>query len=112
MLPVSGAEQLKISDAHEHPPHDLGQRRVFEIADARAMIAGQKQVPEPLGAGAAFQVFQYRRRTVAMPALDLLPIEGFDGVDVPGHESRQPPLQFDRPGTVLKIHFRGLSSRE
>ena len=72
------------------------------------MIAGQEQVPEPLGAGETFQLLQDRRPMVAMPVLDLLLIESFHGIDVPLHEDRQPSLQLDRPRTVLKIHRRRL----
>ena len=108
MLPVSGAEQLKISDAHEIRPMISAQRRVFQIGDAGAMIAGQEQVPEPLGAGETFQLLQDRRPMVAMPVLDLLLIESFNGMDVPLHEDRQSSLQLDRPRTVLKIHRPGL----
>ena len=109
MLPVSGAEQLKISDAHENPAHDLGQRRVFEIGDPGAMIPGQEQIPEPFAAGATFQFFQDGRSVMPMPVLHLLRVERFDRIDVPVHEGRQPRLQLGGPRTVLEIHCPGLS---
>ena len=69
------------------------------------MIAGQEQIPKPLGAGAAFQLLQHRRPVVAMPVLDLLLIEVFDRRDMAGHEGGQLFLQLDCPGTVFEIHF-------
>jgi hypothetical protein len=51
MLPVSGAAQLK--------PHDLAERRVFDVAEPGAVLAlGQEEVPQAPLARLGLQLFQ------------------------------------------------------
>ena len=66
MLPVSGALQLNTSGAPGQAPHDLGQRRVLQVAQALARArlaqAGQEQVPQALRLGQGLEVIHERRR--------------------------------------------------
>ncbi len=73
MLPVSGAEQLKTSLDHMHAAHDFGQRRVFLVGQARAVVAGgrcavhrQEQVPQAGGLGFGFELFDGLQRCPAL----------------------------------------------
>ena len=72
-----------------HTAHDLGQRRVFQVAQAIAVIAlGQEQVPQVLSLGLLLEFFQNGRNLppVAL-AVELLGICFFVGVDVIVHEA-------------------------
>ncbi len=56
MLPVSGALQLKTSDATKLRPISSARGRVLERREAGpALGIGEKQVPQPLGAGPVLQ---------------------------------------------------------
>src|SRR5664279_5835948 len=84
-------KQVESGHRHHRPPILEELKRL-----ARAMIAGQKQVPEPFRAGKTFQFLEDRRSMVAIPALDLFSIEGFGEIDVSRHEGGELRLQFQR----------------
>ena len=68
---VAGVRRIAVERLRgpRHPAHDLGQRRVLEVAQARAgfVVAQvrQEHVPQPLGTGQRLQVVHERHRIVA-----------------------------------------------
>ena len=70
MLPVSGAEQLNDFRREAHAAHHFGQRRIFEIGEARAVLAvRQEHVPQALRLRDFLQLFDDRHDD---PAIALL----------------------------------------
>ena len=75
--------------------HDLGQRRIVEIAQAGTQIGvRQKQIPEARFAGPGLQRIHYRRQLpTRFPPIQLLVVEGFIGIHVLVHEGLEPELK-------------------
>ena len=90
MLPVSGAEQLKISDAQNTRPmisaSGAYSRLVSRVPGSSSRETGQEQVPEPLGARRGLERLDHRRREDAR--LDLV---------LPGADLRHDPLLHEPP---------------
>ena len=96
MLPVSGAEQLKTSEAKLHAAHLFGAERVFEIGQAGAVELAvvvlrerrQEQVPQALGLGLRLQLLDDRHDLPAILAggVHLLVVSVDRGIDMLVHE--------------------------
>ena len=93
---MSGAEQLKIS-GDRGAAHGLAAARNRDWSASRLPWDGRNRFQRPSARALALQLLQHRRPVVAMAVPDLLLIEVFGGIDVPGHESRQPSLQLESP---------------
>ncbi len=94
MFPVSGAEQLQASGAKSgERPMIFAKMRVFEIAEARAMlVAWEKEIPEPELPRLAFQLVDQRMWLPAvLPDFVLMPL--LVGIDALLHELRERSAQ-------------------
>ena len=89
-----------------HPPHDLGERRVFEVGQPRrALRMREGQVPEPLLARARLELLDDRHRLPAIGHRRLLRIvHGLVRMDVPRHEILEPLLQHLHALGECEIH--------
>jgi hypothetical protein len=89
------------------PSHDLGERRVFEAAQARG---GSEQVPQPFGLGLVLQPLDQRQRCPAvLGSREVVPKGLLVGLDVFGHERFEPLAQRARAFRSREFH-RPLSS--
>jgi len=109
MFPVSGAEQLKTSGAH-----DLAERRVFEVGETGTDFGlRQEQIPQSLLACALLQILDDLGRLPTI-ALCNLGVEHFlVGIDVLLHERRQTGLElldFFRVGE-FHVQFQAIDDR-
>ena len=108
---VSAVGRRAIEDFRRHrgSAHDLAERGVFQIGQARAILAvGQKQVPQSGGAGLLLQLLHNRSGTPAPALLDLFDTGPFVRIDVLLHERAQSLLKFFHLFGVRKIHLRPL----
>ncbi len=105
MLPVSGAEQLKTSEAQPDPAHDLGQGRVLQVGQPGAVLGvGQEEVPEALGAGPPLQLVDNLGEVVRVAGGGgLLLGQSLVGVDVAVHEGEQSIAQGVDLGGVSEV---------
>jgi hypothetical protein len=98
-----------------HGAHDLGQRRVFLVGQARALVAGgvggvdrQEQVPQAGGARLGLELLDHRQRAPALAGvrvgLQLLLVGLLVGIDVVVHEALHARLQVPGLGGVFEIH--------
>ena len=79
---------------HRRAAHDLAQRRVLEVGEARAARRmRQEEVPQAFQLGLLLEVFHQRRRLPAVAGLDLAGVLRFVGIDVPVHEIPELVLQ-------------------
>ena len=91
-------------------PHNLAQRRIFEIVQPGPGRAfGQKQVPQSLGARSVLQLVHDWRTVPAAWARGMLrSIDRFGGIDVARHEARQ--LLLKRQAAFAEFHHVGQAS--
>ena len=107
-LHVAGIRRVAVEHLGRpvHAPHDFRQRRVFEVAQARAGLirlqGGQEQVPQPLRAGECLQVRHEGHRKVPLPHL-LVP-QADARHDVIVHEGAQLHAQRFHAWAIGKIH--------
>ena len=96
-----------------HAAHDLGQRRVFEIRQAVAVLAfGQEQVPQPRGFGLVLQLFEDGRNLPAVrPGGELLLERPFVGIYVVVHEPADLGPQVFHFRRKIEIHHGSLLPR-
>src|SRR5882757_3827969 len=90
-----------------YPPHDLAQRRVFEILQARSARAlGQKQVPQALAPCPQLEVLHYGWNAPALGAraVQLLLVSLLGRVHVRIHEFLESRYEFLRARVVFKVH--------
>ena len=89
-----------------HAAHDFGQRRVFEIRQAVAVLAfGQEQVPQPCGLGLVLQLFEDGRNLPAVrPGGELLLERPFVGIYVVVHEPADLGPQVFHLRRKIEIH--------
>jgi hypothetical protein len=109
-LHVAGIGRRAVEDLGrpEHAAHDLGERRVLEIAEARARLvvlqAGQEKIPQTFGPRLRLQRFEHRRRPGARR--HLAPPVGEARHHVAVHEGRELGPQLLDPGRVREFHGR------
>ena len=92
---------------HRHAAHDLAQRCIFQVGQARApFMVRQEKIPKPSRAGFRLQLFDDGHRLPASSIGDLSVIERFVRIDMLVHESGEPLLQFLNLRGVCKVHSR------
>jgi hypothetical protein len=107
---VAGVRGAAIEDRRSpvDPPHELRQRRVLEVGEARAprlVLVGQEQVPEPGCARLGLESLDHGRDHPAPGRiLHEFLVFGLDREDVRLHEVVDAAHQFACAGTVFKIH--------
>ena len=108
MLPVSGAEQLHASDADRRAAHDLGQRGVVEVGQARpstAVLWGRNRFHSPRVPGLRLQLLEDGRVAVGVASLrHLLAVDGLGGDDALVHEAQQLVAELGRRGGQSEVH--------
>ncbi len=118
-LHVAGIGRRAVEDLARpgHRTHDLGQRRIFLVGQAhavvqrRAVLLGlgrQEQVPQAGGACLGLELLDRLQRRPAATGggigLDLGPVGRLGRVDMLGHEGLQARLQVLHAGGIGKVH--------
>jgi hypothetical protein len=89
-----GCRAIEHLRRHRRAAHDLAQRRVFEVAEARAARRmRQEEVPQAFELRLALERLHQRRRLPAIAGLDLADMARLVGIDVMVHEATQLVLQ-------------------
>ena len=114
-LHVAGVGRVAVEcfGCNPRAAHDLAKRCIFEIGEPGAEIGfGQKQVPQPRGAGLAFQVFHDLRRDPGIAALSIVLDLGREhrlrGINMVVHEAREARGEILHLGRVLEVHVNAL----
>ena len=105
---VTGVRRAAVEDFRREmrPPHDLAQGCIFEIAEARAVIAlGQEQVPQALRLRERLQLLDDRIDLPGAEFLRLAIMPFLVRIDVRVHEGEQPALQIDDPVGFFEDHY-------
>jgi hypothetical protein len=116
-LHIAGVRRGAVEDFGSpwHAAHDFGQRCVFLVGQARAVVArgfgavhGQEQIPQACGLGLGLELFNGLQRRPALAGgrvgLHLVGIFLFRRVDVVVHELEQALLQVLGFGRVVEVH--------
>ena len=111
MLPVSGAEQFSAAGPRSAPSGDLRERRVLQVGQPGAVLAGQEEVPQPLGPGRRAKFREHRDggpRPAVLQCGELLVEHRLGRVDVGVHELEQ--LRLAVPRSVRRRRIPSVSS--
>ncbi len=91
--------------AQQRTPHDLGQRRVFQVAQAGTVLRlGQEQVPQPFGAGLGLEFLHDCGGLPAVTLRDLALEYRLGGVNMGVHERCNTFTQCLDLGRIGEIH--------